>query len=93
MGVRGCPLSRLLLRCLPCQPELIVGAAVAGTELSALLPRKASSSVAVARAAPAAVARAASAASAASTSALAAASFAAASRAALAVVAAARSRS
>jgi hypothetical protein len=29
MGVRGCPLSCLLLRCLPCQPELVVGAVVA----------------------------------------------------------------
>jgi hypothetical protein len=29
MGVRDCPLCRPLLRCLPCRPGLIVGAAVA----------------------------------------------------------------
>jgi hypothetical protein len=30
MGVRNFPLCRPLLRCLPCRPELVVGAAVAG---------------------------------------------------------------
>jgi hypothetical protein len=85
MGMRGCPLCRLLLRCLPCQPELVIGAAMPEIEMSTLLSRRASSSAVVTRATFAA--------SAASTSALTVASSAATSRATLAAIVAAVARS